>query len=122
VTARCPDPANDLVGPDARVGLVPDRDPDLDILAEDLALGAVEREAVQRRERVGRDRRADPLDDVAVVIVVGRLDQEELENPGACRFSLNCDSLAARLAGRRDRPATRQCTRIRNVLSIDASR
>ena len=48
------------LGPDARVGLVPDRDPDLDVVAQHAPLGAVEREAVQRRQRVGRDRRAQP--------------------------------------------------------------
>ena len=68
-----------LVGPDAGVGLVADGDPDLDLVTQHLALGAVEREAVERRERVRRDRRAHPLDDVAVVVVVGRLDQEEME-------------------------------------------
>jgi hypothetical protein len=104
VTARCSDPADDLVGSDARVRLVPDRDPDLDVLAENLALGAVEREAVQRRERVGRDRRADPLDDVTVVIVVGRLDQEELEDFASGRRGLNDELLAPLRFGRAGSP------------------
>jgi hypothetical protein len=122
MTARCPDPAKDLVGPDARVRLVPDGDADLDVLAEDLALGAVEGEAVQRRQRIGRDRRADPLDDVTVVIVVRGLDQEELEDSAGGRCGLNGELLAPLRFGRRDRPAARQCTRIRDPPPSAASR
>ena len=70
---------DDLVGPDAGVGLVPDGDPDLDVVAQHAALGAVERKAVQRRQRVGGNRRARPLDDIALVVVVRRLDQEKME-------------------------------------------
>ncbi len=88
--ARCADLPNDRSGSDSRVGLVLDRDPDLDIRAEHPALGAVEREAVQRRQRVRRNRRSNPLDDITLIIVMGRLDQEQLENPGrASRCGLN---------------------------------
>ena len=44
-----------------------------------LRVGAVLGEAVERGERVRRDRRAEPLDDIAVVVVVRRLDQDEAE-------------------------------------------
>ena len=37
------------------------------------------REAIERRQRVGRNERPPPLDDVAVVVVVRRLDQHDLE-------------------------------------------
>ena len=47
--------------------------------AQHAALGAIERKAVQRRQRVGGDRRARPLDDIALVIVVRRLDQKQMK-------------------------------------------
>ena len=71
------DRADDSLGPDARVGLVPGGDADLDGIAQNPPLDAVERQAVHRGERVGRDRRLRPLNDVAVVVVVRRLDQEQ---------------------------------------------
>ena len=78
-SARRADLPDDRVGPDAGVGLVLDGDADLDVLAQHPPRGAVEREPVQRRQRVRRDRRSEPLDDIALIIVVGGLNQEQLE-------------------------------------------
>ncbi len=51
----------------------------LDIRAEHLPLGAVGGDAVDRGQRIRRDHRAPPADHVAVVVVVRRLDQHQLE-------------------------------------------
>jgi hypothetical protein len=71
--------ANDLVGLDPSVGFVPGGDSDVNVFAQDTALGAIHPEAIKRRQRIGRDRRARPLDDVALVIVVRGLDQKKME-------------------------------------------
>ena len=71
------DDARDAFGPDAGVGLVEGGDVDLDIVAEHAALAAIQRQPVQNRQRVGRNRRTPPLDDIAVVVVMRRLDQHE---------------------------------------------
>src|SRR6185437_6103255 len=52
-------------------------DLDVDVLAKDLILHAFLRNAEQAGERVGRQRRLPPLDDVALVVVVGALDKEQ---------------------------------------------
>ena len=67
--------AREPLRPDARVRLVERMDLELDVVAEDAPLGAIARQAVERGQRVRRNRRAEPLDDVAVVVVVRRLDQ-----------------------------------------------
>ena len=57
-----------------------------------LPLGAVLGEAVERGERVRRDGRAEPLDDVAVVVVMRRLDHQDGElraRATPCRTSRN---------------------------------
>ena len=61
------------------VGLVDHRDVDGDVRPEHLPLGAIGRDAVYGGERIGRDHRAPPADHIAVVVVVRRLDQEQLE-------------------------------------------
>ena len=66
---------------DAGVGLVEGVDVDLDVVAEHVPLGAVAGEAVERGERIRRNRRAKPLDDVAVIVVVRRLHQHEAKPP-----------------------------------------
>ena len=53
----------------------------VDVVTEDAALGAVLGESEERRQRVGRDRRAKPLNDVSVFIVMRRLDENETESP-----------------------------------------
>ncbi len=65
----------DALRPDVSIGLVVSGDFDLDILAQHSALFAIEREAVHHRQRVRRNRRTEPLDHVAIVVVVRRLDQ-----------------------------------------------
>jgi hypothetical protein len=79
VAAAFADLADDALRPDAGIGLVARGDADLDVLAEHFAPGAVEREPVQRRQGIGRDERTKPLDDVTVVVVVGGLDQKQME-------------------------------------------
>ena len=66
---------------DARVGLVDHLDVDGDVRPEHPPLGAIGRDAVDGGERIRRDHRPPPADDVAVVVVVRRLDQDELEAP-----------------------------------------
>src|SRR5262249_29613671 len=61
----------------ARIGLVKRMNLDLDIRAEHAPLGAILRETVERGERSGRNRRTQPLDDVAIVVVMRRLHQHE---------------------------------------------
>ena len=57
-------------------------DVDVDIVAEHAAAAAIERQAVQHGQRVRRNRRAQPLDDIAVIVVMRRLDQVEREPSG----------------------------------------
>ena len=66
---------------DAGVGLVDRLDVDGDVRPKDLPLGAVGRDAVDGGERIRRNHRAPPADHIAVVVVVRRLDQDELEAP-----------------------------------------
>src|SRR6516162_10294194 len=46
------------------------------VRAQDLSVGAIGRDAVNRGERIGRAHRAPPADQVSVVIVVRRFDQD----------------------------------------------
>ena len=66
----------------ARVRLVEGVHLPRDVLAENLAPGAIAGQAVERRKRVRWDRRAEPLDDIAVVVVVRRFDEDEAEATG----------------------------------------
>ena len=66
---RPPDPPDDRLHVDDGVGLVAGLDDDLDVVTE-LAVRHVFRERVEARERVRRNRRPPPLDDVTVVVVV----------------------------------------------------
>src|ERR1700731_849086 len=52
-------------------------DLDFDLFAEDMPLPAIARQAIERGERVGRNRRAQPLNYVAVIVVVRRFDEHE---------------------------------------------
>ena len=64
---------------DPRVGLVDRRDVDGDIRPQHLPLGAIGGDAIDGGERIRRDHRPPPADHVSVVVVVRRLDQNELE-------------------------------------------
>ena len=63
--------------PHARIRLVNERDLDIDVIAQHVTFLAIERKPVQYRERIRRNRRAEPLDRIAVIIVVRRLDQKQ---------------------------------------------
>ena len=75
----CANLTNHPVGANPRVRFIPGGDHDLDGIAERTPIGAVPGQPVHRRQRIGRNGRARPLDNVAVVIVVRRLDEKELE-------------------------------------------
>ena len=66
---------------DNRVALVISLDCDVDVGAERALSGASGDEAIDAREAVGGNGRAAPLDDVAVVVVVRRLDENDPERP-----------------------------------------
>ena len=75
--------AGDVVRPDAGIGLVDREDLDRDVLAKDLIFHAFLSNAEQAGERIGRQRRLPPLDDVALVVVMRRLDKEK-QKTSAC--------------------------------------
>ena len=76
VAAEAADQLRDV---DAGIGLVDQVDVDLDVVAEHVPPGAIEGEAIDRGEGIGGDQRPPPADDVAVIVVMGRLDQDELK-------------------------------------------
>ena len=59
-----------LLDVDAGIGLVNDVDVDLDVVAQGLALCRIERQAVNGGERIRRDQRPPPADDIAIVVVM----------------------------------------------------
>ena len=67
------------LGADAGIRLVKGMDVELDIFAEDAAFSAVLCQSVKRSKRVRRDGRAQPLNHVAVFIVMRRLDENQTE-------------------------------------------
>ena len=71
------DRVGDALRSDARVRLVDCDDVDVDRFAEDAASPAIERESVQHGQGIRRNRRAEPLNDVAIVVVMRRLDEVE---------------------------------------------
>ena len=71
--------ARDLARAHTGIGLVHGHDVDRQIGAEQLPLGRAEGKAIDRGERVRRHGRAQPLHDIAVIVVVRRLDQDELK-------------------------------------------
>ena len=73
------DAARDLARAHAGIGLVHGHDVDRQIGAEQLPLGRAERKAIDRGKRVRRHGRAQPLHDIAVIVVMRRLDQDELK-------------------------------------------
>ena len=110
------DPPDDPVDRDHRVALVIGPDLDRDLGAECLALSQIRRDAVKTSERVRRDPGFPPLDHIAVVVVMRRLDQLD-DKPAVpqrgfsprCCASLPCATLAKKglpvtLADPRDGP------------------
>ncbi len=71
--------ADDPAREHAPIGLVVGLDFDLDARTQDLAFAGVLGQAVHAGERIGRQRRAKPLDRIAVVVVMGRLDEDKSE-------------------------------------------
>src|SRR5271155_2512264 len=70
-------PAARIGRADAGVGLVDGEDLDVHVLAKDLVFHAFLGDAEQAGERIGRQRRFPPLDDVALVVVMRRLDEKK---------------------------------------------
>lgn len=64
-----------------RVGFVEGVDFNFNVVAQDLLFGAFERKAVQHRQAVRRNRRPEPLYDIALVVVMRRLDEYQAETP-----------------------------------------
>jgi len=92
---------DNVFGADARVGLVNRGNVDLDISAEHLPRHRVLRERVEAGERIGRDRGADPLNDVTLVVIMRGLDQHELEAALRSRNRHECVSPLAAGVSRR---------------------
>src|SRR5580658_846710 len=63
----------------AGVGFVDGDDVDIDIGPEHFALRAIVDQAINRRQRIRRHRRAEPADDIAVVVVMRRFYQDHAE-------------------------------------------
>ena len=79
---RPADHPDDPSRPDTAIGLVVGVDADRHIGAEHLPSAGVFGETIEAGERVRGDRRLDPPDRVAVVVVMRRLDQHQVENRG----------------------------------------
>ena len=71
--------ADDPRGQDAPVGLVVGLDRKIDVRPKDFAMARVFSETIHASERVRRQRGAEPLNGIAPVVVMGRLDQDEGE-------------------------------------------
>ena len=69
------DLAGDPVRANSRVGFIDDRDVDLDIGAENMSIPTVFGQSLHHSERIGRNRGAVPLYDIAVVVVMRRFYQ-----------------------------------------------
>ncbi len=77
--AVAPEPGEQPPHIDARVRLVDHFDVDGDVRPKDLPLGAIGGDCIHGSERIRGDHRAPPADHVSVVVVVRRLDQNQLE-------------------------------------------
>ena len=77
--SRLPDAPHDLLDRDSPLHLVVGVDLDGDAVAKDLPLGAVLRDRIKRRHGVRRNPGLPPLNNVAVLVVVGRLDDLDME-------------------------------------------
>ena len=77
--AAPPDVGYDAVGPHPGVGFVERLDEEVDIGPQRLALAAILTQAIEGSQRIGRDMGPEPGDRIAVVVVMRRLDQHEVE-------------------------------------------
>src|SRR6185295_3163344 len=84
--AKLADAGSDAAWPDADVGLIVGRQDHFDTWPEYLAAPAVERQAVERRERIRRDIRLEPLYRITVVVVMRRLDHNQMKELGPVRW------------------------------------
>ena len=78
-TTGAADALGDPRNVDDGVALVASFDVDVDVRAEHAVVGAFLDQAIDAGEAVGWQRRAAPLDDIAVLVVVRRLDQNHSE-------------------------------------------
>jgi hypothetical protein len=76
---RRPDRARQILDPHLPVGLVDHFDVDVEIGTENLALATFQRDAIEAGQRIRRQPAAPPSDDVTVIIVMRRLDQNKPE-------------------------------------------
>ena len=84
LAAAALDVGDDAVGADPRIGLVERLDDDVDVRPQTPRRAAILTQAIERGQGVGRDMGAQPGDRIAVVVVVRRLDQHELEDRTSC--------------------------------------
>ena len=78
--AGLPDPADDTVDIDDGVGFVVSFQSDLDFGAERVCSRTIGECAIDDSEAVRGDSRAKPLNDIAVIVVMRRLDQDDQES------------------------------------------
>jgi len=89
------DQADDVAGLNPPVGLIICVEPHFDAGTQHLAPPRVFRERIQASQRIRWDRRPQPLDRVAVVVIMRRLDHHEVEQrrspiDGRIRHSYSC--------------------------------
>ena len=82
--AMAGDAPGDRLRPHPGVGLVDGQHVDGEVGAEHVPRGGAQRQAIDGGERVRRHGRAEPLHDIAVGIVMRRLDEDELKAPTCC--------------------------------------
>jgi hypothetical protein len=108
LNADDPDQAESVVTPkqgaqlldfDAGVDLVDDRDVDGGVGPEHRTEPRIPSEAIEHGERVRRNECSHPLDDIAIVVVMRRLNQNELKPPRRCTHHAVIPPLPARSAG-----------------------
>jgi len=80
------DERDDIFDTDARVGLVHRGDVEGDVRSERLSLSGVACQRVYRGQRVRWNGGTRPLDDIAIGVVVRRLDQHDLKGAFLTRF------------------------------------
>ena len=76
------EPADDFLEVDAGVGFVHRGDLQINVVAEYPGVAAIERKAVYDRQAIRGDGGAKPLDDVAIVTVMRRFDENQVEALG----------------------------------------
>src|SRR6185503_7445180 len=81
---------DDAIRPHPPIRLVIGVQADIDARPKDRALLRVLRQAIQAGQRVGRNGRTNPLDRIAVVIVMRRLDHDEMEDTHLVRRMFGC--------------------------------